>query len=91
MSSTEFCFRGSNEAGVFCCFFVFQATGAGRDITMALDFGRNDQYALALLGGNGSDDQYEGSANGSNSLANRPYSKNTSGVRLSFLRVVAGC
>lgn len=50
---------------------------------MALDLGSNDQYALTLLGSNGSDDQYDGSSNGggSSSLAARPYSKSSSGVR----------
>lgn len=48
---------------------------------MALDLGGNDQYALTLLGGNGSDDQYDGSVSGGNSLATRPYSKNSSSVR----------
>ncbi|CAH0491233.1 unnamed protein product [Peronospora farinosa] len=54
---------------------------------MALDFDRNDQYALTLLGGNNSDDLYEGSTNGSsNNLANRPYSKTTSGVDNELMR-----
>ncbi|KAI9908463.1 hypothetical protein PsorP6_004027 [Peronosclerospora sorghi] len=47
---------------------------------MALDRGRSDHYALTLLSGNGSDDQYEGHSTGSNSLAPRPYAKNTSGA-----------
>ncbi|KAG6610170.1 Regulation of nuclear pre-mRNA domain-containing protein 1B [Phytophthora cinnamomi] len=48
---------------------------------MALDLGSNDQYALTLLGGNGSDDQYDGPSNGgSSSLASRPYSKTSSGA-----------
>ncbi|POM72488.1 Hypothetical protein PHPALM_10787, partial [Phytophthora palmivora] len=46
---------------------------------MALDLGGNDQYALTLLGSNGSDDQYDGPAN-SSSLATRPYSKTTGGA-----------
>jgi hypothetical protein len=50
---------------------------------MALDLGTNDQYALTLLGSAGSDDQYDGSVNGS-SLAARPYAKNSSGVRANF-------
>ncbi|CAH0477225.1 unnamed protein product [Peronospora belbahrii] len=48
---------------------------------MALDVEGNNQYALTLLGGdNGSDDQYQVSTNGNNSLTNRPYTKTTSNV-----------
>ncbi|CEG43551.1 uncharacterized protein PHALS_13743 [Plasmopara halstedii] len=48
---------------------------------MALDLG-NDQYALALLGTNGSDDQYEGG-----NLASRPYSKSSNGVDSEQMRL----
>ncbi|KAI9914969.1 hypothetical protein PsorP6_007555 [Peronosclerospora sorghi] len=53
---------------------------------MAMDCGRSDHYALSILSGNGSDDQYEGHSTGSNSLAPRPYAKNTSGAENEQMR-----